>query len=60
MVTTAVTTGQVPDNQFEVAKNMVKERFATANVYFVVDRLVSGAVSQLQKGLQRTDCTGIC
>ena len=51
MVTTAVTTGQIPDNQFEVAKNMVKERFATANVYFVVDRLVSGAVSQLQKGL---------
>lgn len=55
MVTTAVTTGQVPDNQFEVAKEMVKERFATANVYFVVDRLVSGAVSQLQRGLQKLD-----
>ena len=27
----------------------------TANVYFAVDRLVSGAVSQLQKGLQKID-----
>lgn len=55
MVTTAVTTGSLPDNQFEVAKNMVKERFVTANVYFVVDRLVSGSVSQLQSGLQTVD-----
>ena len=55
MVTTAVTTGTLPENQLEAAKNMVKERFATANVYFVVDRLVTGAVSQLQKGLQKID-----
>lgn len=55
MVTTAVTTGTLPENQLEAAKEMVKERFATANVYFVVDRLVSGAVSQLQKGLQKID-----
>lgn len=37
------------------AKDMVSERFLTANVYFAVDRLVSGAVSQLQKGLQKVD-----
>lgn len=55
MVTTAVTTGTLPDNQIEAAKAMVKERFATSNVYFVVDRLVSGAVSQLQSGLQKID-----
>lgn len=55
MVSTAVTTGSLPDNQLETAKNMVKQRFATANVYFVVDNLVSGAVSQLQKGLQGID-----
>ena len=55
MVTTAVTTGTLPENQLEAAKNMVKERFATANVYFVVDRLVTGAVGQLQKGLQKID-----
>lgn len=53
MVTTLVTTGTLPENQFEAAKNMVKERFLTANVYFVVDRLVSGAVSQLQKGMEK-------
>lgn len=55
MVTTAVTTGSLPKNQIEAAKTMVKERFLTTNVYFVVDRLVSGAVSQLQKGLQKVE-----
>lgn len=55
MVTTAVTTGTLPENQLAVAKEMVKERFVTANVYFVVDRLVSGAVSQLQRGLQKVE-----
>lgn len=55
MVTTAVTTGTLPENQLEAAKSMVKERFVTANVYFVVDRLVSGAVSQLQRGLQKVE-----
>lgn len=55
MVTTAVTTGTLPENQLEAAKNMVKERFLTSNVYFVVDRLVSGAVSQIQKGLQKVE-----
>lgn len=51
MVSTIVTTGTVPENQFQVATAMVKERFLTANVYLAVDKLVSGAVSQLQKGL---------
>ncbi|MBQ9134933.1 MAG: hypothetical protein IJX66_02420 [Lachnospiraceae bacterium] len=55
MVTTAVTTGTLPENQLEAATRMVKERFATTNVYFAVDRLVSGAVNQLQKGLGKID-----
>lgn len=55
MVTTAVTTGSLPDDLLGTAKAMVSERFLTANVYFAVDRLVSGAVSQLQKGLQKID-----
>lgn len=55
IVSKAVTTGSVPENQFQVAKEMVTKRFATSNVYFVVDRLVSGAVSQLQKGLGTVD-----
>lgn len=55
MVTSAVTTGSLPENQLQAATAMIKERFAAANVYFVVDRLVSGAVSQLQRGLQKFD-----
>lgn len=55
IIATAVTAGQIPDNQIETAKNMVKERFLTSNVYFVVDNLVSGAVKQLQNGLQKVD-----
>lgn len=55
VVSTAVTTGKVPENQFEAGKDMVTKRFGTSNVYFVVDGLVSGAVSQLQKGLQTVD-----
>jgi hypothetical protein len=48
IIATAVTTGNVPDNQVEVAKKIVAERFATSNIYFAVDSLVSGAVKQLQ------------
>ncbi|MCH5274944.1 MAG: hypothetical protein J1E65_03825 [Lachnospiraceae bacterium] len=55
MVTTAVTTGTLPENQLQAAVGMIKERFVTANAYFVIDRLVSGAVSQLQRGLQKID-----
>jgi len=36
---------------FEYGKQMVSSRFAAANVYFAVDRLVSGAVHQLQKAV---------
>lgn len=49
MVAKAVTEGQLPDDQFGAAKEIVKKRFATSNVYFVVNNLVSGAVNQLQK-----------
>lgn len=48
IIANAVTTGQIPDNMVEAGKDMVKERFVTTNVYFVVDKLVSGAVKQLQ------------
>lgn len=54
VIASAVTTGQIPDNQFEYGKQMVKSRFAASNVYFVVDRLVSGAVRQLQKVVGKT------
>ncbi len=49
----AVTTGKVPDNQVNYGKEKVKERFSTANVYFAVDKLVTGAVKQIQGGIQK-------
>ena len=53
VITEAVVTGQVPDNQVAYGKQKVKERFGASNVYFVIDKLVSGAVRQLQKALEK-------
>ncbi len=51
VIAEAVTTGRVPDNQVAYGKQMVTQRFATSNVYFAVDKLVAGAVKQIQKGI---------
>jgi len=53
VITEAVVTGHVPDNQVSYGKDMVKQRFGTSNVYFVLDKLVSGAVRQVQKMLEK-------
>lgn len=53
VIATAMAQGAVPDDQIEVGKRMVKERFATSNIYFAVDKLVAGAVKQLQNVLQK-------
>jgi hypothetical protein len=45
--------GAVPSSPFRTGVQMVKERFATTNVYFVIDKLVSGAVKQLQNSFGR-------
>lgn len=55
VISTAVTTGQIPDNMVDAGKEMVKKRFAEANVYFVMDRLISGAVKQLQNAVGKID-----
>lgn len=55
VISQAVTTGTIPENMFEVSKNMVKERFGATNVYFVIDGLVSGAVKQLQNVVGKVD-----
>lgn len=47
VVTHLVKTGSLPEDQFEYGKQVVKEKFATAAAYFAVDRLVSGAVTQI-------------
>lgn len=51
VVSEAVTTGVIPENMVQVGKDMVKSRFATSNVYIVLDKLVGGAVKQLQKAV---------
>lgn len=54
VITEAVASGGVvPENQVKYGAAVVKSRFATANVYFVVDRLVSGAVKQIQNGVEK-------
>lgn len=51
VVAHALSTGTLPENQTEWAKQVVKSRFATANVYYVLNSLVDGAVSQLRKAV---------
>lgn len=51
VLTEAVTTGQIPEDQVNYGKKQVLERFATSNVYFLVDKLLSGAVKQIQNGI---------
>jgi hypothetical protein len=51
VITEAVTTGKVPNNQVAYGMERVKERFVTANVYFVIDKLVAAAVRQIQRGI---------
>lgn len=41
--------GKIPENMLETGAQLVKERFASSNVYIGVDKLVGGAVGQLQK-----------
>ena len=45
--------GKLPRNQVEYGKKCVKERFATSNIYFTVDKLVSGSVKQIQNKIDR-------
>jgi hypothetical protein len=45
--------GAVPADPVQTGKTMVKERFGTSNVYFVLDKLVGGSVRQLQRALGR-------
>jgi len=53
VIATAFQNGAVPADPVNTGTRMVKDRFGTSNVYFVVDKLVSGAVKQLQRTLGR-------
>lgn len=49
----AITTERIPDNQVEYGKQIVTKRFVTSNIYFAVDKLVSGAVKQIQHVVEK-------
>ncbi len=53
VMTEAFTTGKVPAGQVKYGMGKVKERFLTSNVYFAVDKLVTGAVKQIQRGIEK-------
>jgi hypothetical protein len=57
VITEVCITGNVPDNQVVYGKQMVAQRFATSNVYFAIDKLVSGAVKQLHRGIEKVEST---
>lgn len=48
VVAETVVTGQVPENIIATGKDMVQQRFVSTNVYIALDKLVGGAVKQLQ------------
>lgn len=48
VIAEALANGRFPKDQIAFGKARVTKRFATSNVYFTVDKLVSGAVKQIQ------------
>lgn len=48
-----VLTEKVPEDQLAYGKNIVAECFEDANMYFLIDKLISGAVRQIQQTISR-------
>ncbi len=53
VIAEACKTGQFPADQVTYGKNKVKERFASSNIYFAVDKLVTSAIKQVQRGIEK-------
>lgn len=53
VIAESIRSGSVPETPISTGKQMVLERFGTANVYFGVDKLISRAVKQIQRMLGR-------
>lgn len=53
VISQAFRTGTIPESPISAGIAMVKEHFGTSNVYFALDKLVAGAVKQLQNALGR-------
>lgn len=54
VIAEATATRRIPANQVAYGKAVVKKRFATSNIYFAVDKLVAGAVRQIQHTVDAT------
>jgi len=52
VLTEAIKTGKIPENQVAYGKNKVTERIGTAATFFLINKLVDRAVLQLQRRLQ--------
>ncbi|MDO5571121.1 MAG: zinc ribbon domain-containing protein [Bacteroidales bacterium] len=57
VIAIAFKNGVVPYGPVSVGKEMVKERFGTSNVYFMIDKLVAGSVKQIQRMVGRVTDT---
>ena len=53
VIAEACKTGVIPANQVAYGKAAVTERFATSNVYFGIDKLITSAVKQIQRGIEK-------
>lgn len=51
VIAEACKTGVIPADQVAYGKAMVTERFATSNIYFAIDKLVTAAVKQIQQAV---------
>lgn len=53
VIALACRTGKFPKNPVDYGKRMVTERFATSNLYFAADQLISAAVKEVQRGIEK-------
>ncbi|MDR0963318.1 MAG: zinc ribbon domain-containing protein [Clostridium sp.] len=53
VITESVKTGIIPENQVAYGKNLAKTKFGTSNVFFGIDKLIGGAVKQLQNAFEK-------
>lgn len=55
VIAEAAVTGAVPENPYFFAVQQVKYRFISANIYFMIDKLIDGAIKELKGGIDKAD-----
>lgn len=53
VVANAFQTGNIPDNMVEFGKERVKQKFAQANAYILLDKLVAGSIRQINRTVNK-------